>query len=98
MLAPVAAEIDSNLQHLREKTTAEEMEQVLQLETNHPPIDDTRDERANRVLELALRNVDLHGWEAQITDDSTRLRLSGGSVSVDLGLSASILRFIEKQG
>lgn len=94
-LAPVAAEIDQNLQRLRELQTANEIETELQLETDHPARSDTREERAGRVLELAVRNVELHGWSAEITDDGARLRLSGGSVSVDLGLSASILRFIE---
>lgn len=47
------------------------------------------------MLDLALRNVELHGWEVEVTDDNARLRLSGGSVSLDLGLSASISRFIE---
>jgi hypothetical protein len=94
-LAPVAAEIDSNLQPLREKATAEEIEAALQLATNRTPISDTREERGDRVLDLALRNVELHGWEVEMTDDNARLRLSGGSVSLDLGLSASISRFIE---
>ena len=43
---------------------------------------------------MALREVDLHHWDAAITDDFARLRLSGGSVSLDLGLSASILAYI----
>lgn len=94
-LAPVAAEIDSNLQPLREKATAEEIEAELQLATNRTPISHTREERGDRVLDLALRNVELHGWEVEVTDDNARLRLSGGSVSLDLGLSASISRFIE---
>jgi hypothetical protein len=94
-LAPVAAEIDSNLQPLRAKTTAAEIEAELQLATNRTPVDQTPDERGERVLELALRNVELHGWKAEMTDDHARLRLSGGSVSLDLGLSASVLRFID---
>jgi hypothetical protein len=42
-----------------------------------------------------VRGVDLHAWDAEITDDAARLRLSGGSVTIDLGLSASIMRYIE---
>ena len=42
--------------------------------------------------------VELHGWQAEITDDAARLRLSGGTVSIDLGLSASILEYIESGG
>ena len=43
---------------------------------------------------MAVRNVELHGWVPSITDDRCRLRLSGGSVSLDLGLSAEIMRYI----
>jgi hypothetical protein len=39
--------------------------------------------------------VNLHGWSAEISDDASRLHLSGGSVSLDLGLSAEILRYID---
>jgi hypothetical protein len=44
---------------------------------------------------MALRNVDRHGWEATITDDGCRLRLSGGSVTLDLGLGATVMRYID---
>jgi hypothetical protein len=94
-LAPVAAEIDSNLQRLRSKASAEEIVAELQLELDRPALDDTREERAGRVLELALRNIDMHGWEAELSADASRVCLSGGSVSLDLGLSAAILRYIE---
>ena len=42
--------------------------------------------------------VELHGWQVGITDDAARVRLSGGTVSIDLGLSASILEYIESGG
>jgi hypothetical protein len=47
------------------------------------------------VLEAAVRNVDLHGWTPTVTEDHCRLRLSGGSVSLDLGLGAAIMRYID---
>ena len=47
------------------------------------------------MLDEAVRGVDLHTWHTEITDDSARLRLSGGSVTIDLGLSANIMRYIE---
>lgn len=47
------------------------------------------------MLETALLGVDVHDWHAEITSDGARLRLSGGSVSIDLGLSATILEYIE---
>ena len=51
--------------------------------------------RGHLSLEAALRLVDMHDWHAEITDASARLRLSGGSVTIDLGLSATILDYIE---
>jgi hypothetical protein len=44
---------------------------------------------------MALRNVDRHGWDATITDDDCRLRLSGGSVTLDLGLGGTVMRYID---
>lgn len=94
MLAPVAAEIDMNLQMLRDKSP-EEIGEALAIALNVDLAGASPAERASRVLEEALRGVELHDWDASITDDSARLRLSGGSVSIDLGLSATILRYIE---
>ena len=93
-LAPVAAEIDHNLQRLRD-LSLDELRFELDLELDRPEIRKTRDERAARVLAAAMRNVDTHHWNAAITDDAARLRLGGGSVSLDLGLSATLLRYIE---
>lgn len=92
-LAPVAAEIDLNLQRLRDRTP-EQIDYELTLELNQPADGDDVDERAARVLAVGLRGVELHHWSAAITDDHARLRLSGGSVSLDLGLSASVLAYI----
>jgi hypothetical protein len=94
MLAPVAAEIDGNLQALRDKSP-EEIGEALAIAFNASLAGTSRSERAAYVLEEALRFVDLHDWNAEITDDSTRLSLTGGSVSIDLGLSATIVRYIE---
>lgn len=94
-LAPVAAQIDRNLQRLRDEPSAIEIDREIVLETNMTGWKGTREEREQRLLEYALRNVELHGWEAAITEDGARLRLSGGSVSLDLGLSASLLRYLE---
>jgi hypothetical protein len=94
LLAPVAAEIDLNLQRIRD-LPPNELRFELDLELDRPELRGTREERAQRVLELALRNVDTHHWNAEITDDGARLRLTGGSVSLDLGLSALLLRYIE---
>jgi len=93
-LAPVAAKIDLNLQRLRDKSLAE-IDYELALELDRPLIANTHRERAEHVLRLALRDVDCHGWHASITDDSARLHLVGGSVSLDLGLGDTVTRYIE---
>ena len=90
MLAPVAVEIDRNLQRLRDGSPRDVMAE-LELELDRPAMFLDRDARTELVLRQALRHVDLHGWTAAITDDATRLRLGGGSVSIDLGLSAAII-------
>lgn len=94
MLAPVAAQMDMNLQRLREGSP-EEVEAELELELDRPAMGIARDERAELVLRQALRDVDLHGWSAAVTDDGARVHLEGGSVSLDLGLSAGIISYIQ---
>jgi hypothetical protein len=93
-LAPVAAAIDLNLVHLRDKSPAE-IEFALALTLNRTTSDGNRADRAAWVLDEAVRGVEMHAWHTEITADSARLRLSGGSVMIDLGLSASILHYIE---
>ena len=94
VLAPVAAEIDLNLQRLRDRAPAD-IDYELGLALDRPPLEGTRDERAEFVLRAALRNIDSHGWEATITDDGCRLHLCGGSVTLDLGLGDTIMRYID---
>jgi hypothetical protein len=96
-LAPVAVEVDENLQRVRD-LPPHEIDVQLQLELDEPPKADTRKERMAHVLAGATRNVDLHHWTAEITEDACRLRLSGGSVTLDLGLSATIMRYIDQGG
>ena len=92
-LAPVAVALDRSLASLRDATPNEIVFQ-LELELDQPEYGHTPKERADRVLRVALRNVDLHGWKAEITPDMARVRLSGGSVTLDLGLSAVLHDFI----
>ncbi len=93
MLAPVATEIDRNLQDLREKSP-EQVRATLELEQNRSMTNDDREKRRAEVLRSAVRFVDMHGWEATITEDDSRLHLSGGSVTIDLGLGASVAQYI----
>ena len=86
----------STLQRLRAKSPKEIQ---LELETELDPTDPRdRDERAQRVLDLALRYVNTRGWAAVITDDNSAVRLTGGSVSLDISVGAALLRFIEGEG
>lgn len=93
LLAPVAAEIDLNLQRLRD-LSAHDIGVELELELDRPALDIGRDERKTLVLRQALRDVDMHGWSAEITADCSRVHIVGGSVSLDLGLSATVEQYL----
>jgi len=93
-LAPVAVSIDRNLELLREQKSVQDVLSMLELELNTPERAGNPTERAERILEMALRNVDLHGWNAEVTPDYARIRIAGGSVTLDLGLSKTIIDFI----
>ena len=93
-LAPVAANIDLNLQRLRDLSTRDEIFSELALELNLGSMGNTREERAGQILRFALRDVELHGWHAEVSDDATRIHVHGGSVSLDLGLSAALEEYI----
>lgn len=94
-LAPVAVEVDTNLQGLRDKSAAD-VRLVLELAYNRSMAEDDREQRAAEVLEAALQLVDLRGWRAELTEDLNRLRLSGGSVTIELGLGLDLTRYIEQ--
>jgi hypothetical protein len=93
-LAPVAAEIDLNLQSLRD-APVEAIFESIALTLNAGAPGSSPEDRADQVLAVATRDVELHGWQATVSEDATRLHLEGGSVSLDVGLSATIERFIE---
>jgi len=95
VLAPVAVAIDINLQRLRDRPPSE-VEAALELELDRPAKSGDPGERARLVLRQALRSVDLRGWTAAISDDRSRLHLEGGSVSIDLALSAGITAYIDE--
>ncbi len=93
MLAPVAAEIDLNLQRLRDKS-AQGVEAELEFELDRPAMSVDRQERERLVLRQALRDVDLHGWNAAVAGDGSSIRLHGGSVSLDLAVGAGASTYI----
>lgn len=94
-LAPVAVAIDLNLRRLREAASPAQVDFELQLALDKPAFDDTREERARRVLDVALRDVERHGWDAAVTDDASAIRLTGGSVTLDLAVGAATQRFVD---
>ena len=94
-LAPVAVHVDMNLRPLRE-SGPEELEAAFQLLLDRPAIDNTRGAREKRVLKVALRGVDLHGWDAAVTPDGSAVRLEGGSVTLDLALGATVQHHLEE--
>jgi len=94
-LAPVAAAIDLNLQRLRDRPPSE-VDEELALELNINTRGSTRADRAGWVQQSAVRFVELHDWTTEITEDADRLRLTGGSVTLDLGLGATLRRYIEQ--
>jgi hypothetical protein len=93
-LAPVAAHLDMNLARIRDCPVSE-IEFQIALELDRPERSGTVQERMDRLVAMAVRNVELHGWTVAVTDDHCRMRMSGGSVSLDLGLSAEIMRYLE---
>jgi hypothetical protein len=92
-LAPVAIAIDVNLHRFRDLDRAS-LIGALELELDRLASRLTEEERRSYVLHASLRNVNLHGWKASLTYDGAGVRLGGGSVSLDVALSASILEFI----
>ncbi|HUB75500.1 MAG TPA: hypothetical protein VL977_00520, partial [Solirubrobacteraceae bacterium] len=74
--------------------SAAQIDADLALQLNDQPIRNDADERADRVRSAALRFVDMHGWEASVTHDYDRLRLTGGSVSIELGLGTALHDYI----
>jgi hypothetical protein len=92
-LAPVAVAIDVNLQRLRGKSGRDiGTELVLELDRQHD--ESNAADREATVLRQALRDVDMHGWHAELTDDRASVRLTGGSVSLDVGLGADVMRYL----
>jgi len=92
-LAPVLIGIERNLARLRD---CDDLEFELALELN----DDDRfyqnpGERAGRVLQSAIRNVDLHGWTVSPTPDLQGLAVSHGEYTVSLMLGLQLASYIE---
>jgi hypothetical protein len=95
-LAPVLISIERNLSQLRSST---DLELALALDLN----DDDRwyssaEERAQRVLKSATRDVDLHGWTITPTPDWNGLAVSHGEYTVSLMLGAQLTDYVQHGG
>ena len=92
-LAPVAVQVDRNLRRLRDRSPSQ-IDYEVALELDKPAIPNTVEMRAERILQVALRDVDTHGWHAELTPDFSAVRLSGGSVSLDIATGVGVADFI----
>ncbi len=92
-LAPVLIGIERNLAQLRSTT---DLEFALALELND---DDSwypgAEERAQRVIRCATRNVDLHGWSVTPTPDGEGLAVSHGEYTVSVMLGAQLAGYVK---
>jgi hypothetical protein len=92
-LAPVLISIERNLAALR---TCADLEFALALDQN----DDARwyhtpAERAQRLRQSAIRNVDLHGWTVTPTEDGYGLAVTHGEYSVPVMLGKRLTDYVE---
>jgi hypothetical protein len=95
-LAPVLINIERNLSQLRSGT---DLELAFALNLND---DDSwyssAEQRAQRVLKSATRNVDLHGWTVTPTPDWNGLAVSHGEYTVSLMLGAQLAGYVQHGG
>jgi hypothetical protein len=92
-LAPVLISLERNLARLR---TCDNLDFALALDLN----DDDRwyhnpAERAHRVQQSALRDVDLHGWTVAPTPDRHGLAVSHGGYTVPVMLGERLTSYIK---
>jgi len=92
-LAPVLIGIERNLARLRDGA---DLEFALALALN----DDrswyhSAAERARRVLQAGIREVDLHGWTVSPTPDWHGLAVSHGEYSIPVMLGRRLTGYIE---
>ncbi len=92
-LAPVLINIERNLAEVRD---SDDLEYSLALALNddshwyHSPA-----ERAERVRQCAVRNVDLHGWQVTPTQDLAGLAVEHSGYRVSLAIGKQLAGYIE---
>ena len=93
-LAPVVIHIERNLAQVRDSA---DLEYAFALALNddngwyHSPA-----ERAGRVLQVALREVELHGWQAGPTPDLQGLMISHGEYRVCVMFGRRLAEYVER--
>ncbi len=92
-LAPVLLLLERNLDRLR---TCDNLDFALALDLN----DDDRwyhtpTERAHRIRQSAIRDVDLHGWAVSPTPDGHGLAVSHGAYSVPVMLGYRLTDYVQ---
>ena len=92
-LAPILISIERNLVRLR---TYQDLDFALALDLN----DDSRwyptaAERAQRVQQSAIRDVDLHGWTVTPTADGHGLAVRHGEYAVSVMLGQRLADYVE---
>jgi hypothetical protein len=92
-LAPVIISIERNLARLRSSSDLEfELALILNDDASFYP---DECDRARRIMNCAIRSVDLHGWAVSPTSDLQGLAVSRGEYSVSLMLGKQITNYIE---
>jgi hypothetical protein len=92
-LSPVLVNIERNLAGLRDN---KDLEFTLAVELND---DDSMyaaaSDRARRVREAAVRDVDLHGWAVAPTADLQGLAVTHGEYTVSIMLGRRLAEYVE---
>ena len=95
-LAPVLIEIEHNLARLR---SSENLQFDLALELND---DDSQYksavQRADRIRQYAIRDVELHGWQVRPTQDFYGLAVEHGDYQVSLMFGKQLTGYVEHGG
>lgn len=93
-LAPILISIERKLAHMRD---CEDLEYEFALELNdddrwyHTPA-----ERAERVVQIAIRDVPMHGWQAHPTPDLQGVSVEHGDYQVSVMLGSRLTGYIER--
>jgi hypothetical protein len=92
-LAPVLIGIERNLDRLR---TSEDLEFGFALELNDDGSSYTCSlDRAKRVRDFAVRDVELHGWQVQPSADMAGLAVRHGEYTVSLMLGRRLTSYVD---